>query len=199
VRNSFGNSGPLVKVSDVARVREADKEHNSSWTVEELEASMPQALGNHEQWRVSASDAPDLAPLAVDGDVKTIYDSGVAQRAGMWFQIELPQETTIASLRLDAGSSPQNFPQSFKIELSNDGTNWGEPVATDQGTSRMTEVSFAPAKGKFIRISLTQPAGGRGQGRRGRGAPAPWSISELTLYTPGSPIRVTAKDVNKYE
>jgi mono/diheme cytochrome c family protein len=206
VRNSFSNSASLVKVSDVARVREAETAHNSSWTVEELEACIPQPLGNREQWKVSASEATDLAPLAVDGDAKTAYDSGAAQQPGMWYQVELPQETTLSGLSLDTGNSTRTFPQAFKIELSNDGTNWGEPLVTDHGTSRLTQAAFPPAKAKFVRISLTQPpAGGRGQGRRGGpgrggpGAPAHWAISELTLYTPGSPIMATAKDVNKYE
>ena len=68
----------------------------------------------------------------------------------------------------------------------------------------MNELAFAPARGKFVRISLTQQMGGQSRGggqgrRRPAGEATHWSIGELTLYTPGAPIRATAKDVNKYE
>jgi mono/diheme cytochrome c family protein/glucose/arabinose dehydrogenase len=174
VRNSFGNTSPMVKTSDVARVRDIIKARKEPWTEEELAVSMPQILTNRAEWVATAKYNSKTAPLAIDGNVKTHYDTGTDQIPGMWFQVELPKETMVTGLRLDAAASEHNYPRDFKVELSNDGKTWGAPVAELPGTRAMIDISFKPAKGKFIRITQT-----------GSDSDHFWSINELTLYAPG--------------
>jgi hypothetical protein len=174
VRNSFSNSAPMVRTSDVARVRETIKSRKEPWTEEELATTMPQILTNRVEWVATANYNAKTARLAIDGNIKTHYDSGTEQIPGMWFQVELPKETMVAGLRLDAAGSEHDYPRGFKVELSSDGKNWGAPVAERPGTRSMIDISFNPTKGKFVRITQT-----------GSDSDHYWSIHELTLYAPG--------------
>ena len=184
VRNSFGNQASFVEAPDVARARVAAKNHNAPWKRDELLAILPQPLTNRARWKVSASHNSNTAALAIDGDIKTRYDTAQTQVPGMWFQIELPEAATIAGLRLDAGNSFKDYPRGYKVELSDDGRAWGKPVVTGKGNSTVTDIFFPPAKGKFIRITQTGSAHGLF-----------WSIHELDIFTPGGSIQPKAAPV----
>ncbi|HEX3800507.1 MAG TPA: discoidin domain-containing protein [Verrucomicrobiae bacterium] len=191
VRNSFGNSAPIVRPSDVYRVRNAIKEHKEPWTEEELDACVPQVITSHTGWKATASDHSASAPLALDGDINTRFTTDAPQKPGMWYQIELPQTTLITGMRLTAGSSSNDYPRDYKVQLSNDGKSWGEPVSEGRGTRATTEIGFKPAEAKFIRITQTGSVDGLS-----------WSIHELTLYKPGAPIKAgtaTPTPANKYD
>jgi mono/diheme cytochrome c family protein len=174
IRNSFGNSAPLVRPADVARVREAFKDRKEPWTEAELRAAVPQVLRNRGEWKATANYNSDKAPLALDGDIHTRYDTGVSQVPGMWFQIELPKPTYIAGLRLDAASSTEDYPRGYKVDLSNDGVTWKSAIADRPSPRPLTDIFFPPAEGKFIRVTQTGSVNG-----------LYWSIHELNIYTPG--------------
>ncbi len=156
IRNNFGNHASIITPQDVAQVRGAFKGRIDPWTLPKLLATLPEPLTNHGQWKVSASHNPDSARLAIDDDLKSRYDTGTNQVPGMWFEINLPSETDVAGLELDAGSSPRDFPRGYKVELSSDGKKWSDPVATGHGTGALTEIIFPPARAKFIRITQTE-------------------------------------------
>jgi F5/8 type C domain len=171
VRNGFSNHATLVDTNDVARVRAAIRGRSDPWTPEELRAVVPQALANRSQWHVTASHNPGAVQQAVDGDMNTRYDSGSYQAPGMWFQIELPQETNVNALELDAGASAYDYPRGYQVHLSSDGQHWGEPVASGVGKKARTEIEFKPAKTRFIRITQTGAEKG-----------VYWSIHEMKIY-----------------
>jgi hypothetical protein len=174
VRNSFGNKGSIVTPAEVARVRAAMKARTEPWTLEELRAMLPQApLANRQQWKLTSSHNPAKAQGCVDGSINTRWDTGKEQSPGMWFQIELPQPTDIAGLLLDSTGSGNDYPRGYRVELSNNGTQWNTPVATGKGTNAVTEIVFKPAKAKFIRITQT----GEQKGKF-------WSIHELDILEP---------------
>ncbi len=93
----------------------------------------------------------------------------------MWYQIKLPWEETIAGLELDAGSSRHDFPRGYQVELSNDGKQWST-AAVGRGTSALTEITFPPAKTKYIRITETDSVEGHN-----------WTIGELQVLKPAPP------------
>ena len=174
VRNGFANSATLVDTNDVARVRATIRGRSDPWTPEELRAAVPQALANRSQWHVTASHNPSTAHLAVDGDMNTRYDTGCYQAPGEWFQIELPQETNVDALELDAGASAYDYPRGYTVQLSSDGQHWGEPVASGRGNKARTEIEFKPTNTRFIRITQTGAEEG-----------VYWSIHEMKIYQPG--------------
>lgn len=181
IRNSFYNTGSLVRPGEVARVRAEVKDHNAPWTESELATAMPIPLANRAEWKVSANYNGGSAKKAIDGDIKTRYDTGTFQVPGMWYEIELPETSSITGLCLDAGSSFEDYPRAYEVQLSDDGQNWGEPVARGRGTQTVTEIHFKPASARFIRITQTGSVHGLF-----------WSIHELAVYTPGVINKVSA-------
>ena len=196
VRNTFGNTGTFVSPADVARVRAASATRTSVWTQPELEASLPVLLQPQPTWKLTASD--NAAGAA--GALTTFAWSSIApQKAGMWFQLELPEPAIITELQLDAaaggragggaatrplppvGAAPAapppprpvpGFPRQYQVQLSMDGSSWGAPVATGQGAP-LTVVALPPTRARFVRMTQT-----------GSGADAPaWVIQNLRVYT----------------
>ncbi len=190
IRNSFGNAAPIVSLEDVARVRAAIKDHNAPWTQEELQMAMPQILTGNANWKLNASHNAKSAQRAIDGDIKTRFDTATPQVPGMWFEIELPEVTTIAGLRLNAGDSVNDYPRGYKVELSDDGKNWSPPVAQGKGRHPITDIFFPPGQGRFIRITQTGSVDGLF-----------WSIHELAIYTPGmvNKIAPAKSESSKFE
>ncbi len=186
VRNNFGNNASIISTNSVARIRSTFKERTQPWTIEELNSIAPQFLTNRASWKVSASHVSDRASRAIDGKPETRYETGVEQVPGMWFQIELPEETTISGLYLDAASSDRDYPRGYKINVSNDGSQWNEPIATGKGNSRTTEILFPSTKTKFIRITQTGTARGLF-----------WSIHELQVLQPPEPAKMTSAQLKK--
>ena len=182
LRNSFGNHATFVSTNDIARLRASSRGRTEPWTMETLHGVVPQPLANRKEWKVTASHNPAEAQFAIDGNPATRYHTKAPQAPGMWFQIELPQETMITGLELDAAMSPQNFPRGYQVELSADGKTWTQPAATGTGEGAITDVSFAPVKATFIRITQTVAAAGPG-----------WSIHELQIFAPGASGDVAKK------
>jgi hypothetical protein len=175
VRNSFGNRGALVTVEDVARLRAKTKDRSVPWTRPEVEAAMPRVVGERGRWKVSASHNALGAMAAIDDDPDSAYATGAAQTPDMWFQIELPKETTLSALALSSGRAYDDFPRAFEVRVSRDGRSWGDPVATGHGTGPAIEVDFAPAKTRHVKINLTKAVKGK-----------PWSVSDLRVMGPHS-------------
>jgi len=224
VRNAFGNRAPLISADDVKRVRAASGVRKASWTIDELEGSLPKVLVVDPAWKLSASHNTLLATNAL-----TIqpWTSGEPQKAGMWFQVELPQPVSLTQLQFEsaavpaenlptvpgaptrtaipagfggragrggpggggapgaaaavaappappAAPAPLGFPRGYKVEVSLDGTKW-TPVAQGQGAGVTTDISFAAARAKLVRITQTATV---------NDAPL-WSIQRLRLYEAG--------------
>jgi fibronectin type 3 domain-containing protein len=114
---------------------------------------------------------------AIDGDITTRWTTGVSQTNGEWFQVDTGGGTppTFTNIVLDAGSSTGDYPRGYQVNMSNDGLNWGSPVATGAGSSALTSISFAPRKARYIRITQTGSNG------------LWWSIHELNVYGTGPP------------
>ncbi|MBI5769297.1 MAG: discoidin domain-containing protein [Verrucomicrobia bacterium] len=180
VRTSFGHQSPLIAADDVARVRAAHAERKDAWTLKDLNAQLPQPIGNRTAWklttnRVGAAASTAGASGGVAAGPATFSFTAKAPVSGAWLQIELPEATTISELRLNSTSAPRNYTRAYKIELSTDGENWGEPVATGRGGGPIVDIAFGPAKARWVRITHTAPFGfgpGGGAGRAGRGADA---------------------------
>jgi hypothetical protein len=57
------------------------------------------------------------------------------------------------------------------VNLSNDGSNWGSPVASGAGYSAVTTITFPPQTARYVRITQTGSATGNY-----------WSIHEMNIY-----------------
>jgi hypothetical protein len=187
VRYSFGNSGGFITPADVARVRAANADRRTLWTLPELAASLPAPLFT-DGWKLTASHNSDVAIGALS---LTGWNAG-GHETGMWFQIELPKPEGVTELQFQSPApggrggagpaaavtssgapvmAPPGYPRGYKVEASADGTSW-RAVAEGTGTGPNTVVTFQPVDAKFVRVSLTTDA---------QDAPA-WSIQNLRIY-----------------
>jgi glucose/arabinose dehydrogenase/mono/diheme cytochrome c family protein len=195
VRNSFGNEAMFITPAQVAATRKATT-RKTPWTLPELEASVPAALTNTAQWKVSASHNSEAAPNPL-GSSGARWDSGAAQQPGMWFQIELPDAFTVTEVQLDSAAPGSGFlvltpprgqtptpgrggfglptargPVAYTLQLSMDGMTWGTPVAQGAGETPTTVIPFAAAQARFLRITQT---GAAANGEF-------WGIQQVRLY-----------------
>jgi mono/diheme cytochrome c family protein len=171
VRTSFGNNASMIKPETVAHVRKAHAEREQPWTIEELRKAVPQYLPNRDKWKLSASHNGKKLKAAIDGNDNSRYDTGAHQEKGMWFQVELPKAVELSGFQMDCTESGNDYPTSCVVEVSNDGKDWGSPLFEGPTHDPVTEITFPPTTGKFMRIKLTD-------GKRGRY----WSIHELNVY-----------------
>jgi hypothetical protein len=103
VRNAFGNTTrPYVTPEQVAAVRKATPRRRP-WTLPELEPTIPTLVGNLSDWKLSASHNSETVANVSAGAGR--WDTGAPQEPGMWFQIELPQASTISEVQFDSSAA----------------------------------------------------------------------------------------------
>jgi mono/diheme cytochrome c family protein len=178
VRNAFTNAASFVTPQQVAAIRAATRARTSAWTYPELAATVPVLMHQQSTWKATASHESDRAVRAFG---TAGWSTMVPQVPGMWFQLELPEPTTLAELRFLSAPPftpqgqpprPATSPRGYEVRLSMDGATWSEPVAAGQGTGPSTTITFAPTRTKFVRITQTATT---------ENAP-PWAIQQLQLY-----------------
>lgn len=155
LRNSFGHSLGFISTEEVSQVRAANLSRKTPWTQEELLASVPQTLPGKENWKLSSSHGSKDLDGCVDGDLGTRWTTGKSMTNGMWLQVELPAATLVSGLKLNAGSSRNDYPRGYSVELSEDGVNWKSKVKKGKGGNAMTEIKFEEDTAKFVKITQT--------------------------------------------
>jgi hypothetical protein len=139
-------------------------------------------------WVVTASTSAsgDAPANAVDGDITTRWSTGTGQTNGMWFQVDLGWAATFHGLILDAGSSTGDYPRGYQVNVSNDGVNWGSPVAFGSGSSALLTILFANQTARYIRVTQTGSVSGLW-----------WSIAEFNVLgtVPAAPAALAAVSV----
>jgi hypothetical protein len=106
IRNSFGNSASFVSAADVARVRAATAARKTSWTVTEIESTLPLPLPAQPAWKATASHNSAIA-----GGALTLagWTTAAPQAAGMWWQVELPAAANLTEIQFDAPAGGRGF------------------------------------------------------------------------------------------
>ena len=107
VRNSFGNHASMISPGDVARVRATVLARKDPWPVPELESTLPHLIVRDPSWKASASHN---TAIAANGFGIQPWTSGEPQKAGMWYQVELPQPVQISEVQFESGIvAPENI------------------------------------------------------------------------------------------
>ena len=75
------------------------------------------------------------------------------------------------------GGPPAGGPVGYSVQVSADGTSWGQPIAQGTGETPTTTITLAPVLAKFIRITQT------GAARAGE----LWGIQQIRVYRAGVP------------
>ncbi|MBI5835108.1 MAG: discoidin domain-containing protein [Armatimonadetes bacterium] len=112
------------------------------------------------------------AANALDGDYWTGWrDMTRTQYPGQWFQVDMLHRQTFDKVVLDNTWALWDSPTEYAVTLSDDGTTWGQPVATGRGALGITTITFAPQTARYLRITQT-----------GTNPTYHWSIFELSVY-----------------
>ena len=171
IRNSFGNEAAITSPELVAFLREKYQDRDKPWTEEELEQIAPKPL-SREGWKLKASHGAKGLKYLVDGDRKSRYTTDKRQMKGMWIEVELPEEVLVSGFKMDHANSKGDFPRGYQLEVSSDGKNWSQPIASGAGGKRALSVKFVPVKAKFLKFELTSDVKKN----------LFWSIHELEFY-----------------
>lgn len=132
-------------------------------------------------WTATASESsPTLTPAkALDGSLSTRFASGRPQHPGQTFTVSWPGDRTVSRIRIDVGSSSNDYPHSCTIALfDHTGDSHSQPCGVDAKGN--VDVSFAALP--VDRIVVTQT------GNDGHW----WSIAEINAFGPAAAPPPTA-------
>jgi len=132
-------------------------------------ASLERAI-DRTGWIATASANNNNAKNAIDGNNATRWDTQGSQVSGQWFTIDMRTAHTFNEIILDVSGSPSDSPNGYGLYVSNDGVNWGSPIASGQGTDGMTVITFPAVSARYFRIVQTGSKGNY------------WSIHELYVF-----------------
>jgi uncharacterized protein YjdB len=125
---------------------------------------------DRKDWTATASVNSGAAHNALDSVASTRWDTQGSQISGQWFIVDMKTMNTVDKIILDASASPDDSPAGYEVYLSADGVNWGNAVATGQGTNSLTIIDIASLKGRYIKIVQTGTKGNY------------WSIHEFRVF-----------------
>jgi uncharacterized repeat protein (TIGR02543 family) len=145
----------------------------------------------------SASGGGEPAHYAFDGNINTRWSTGADQAPGQWFRLDMQSMQSFHKIMLDAGSSSLDYPRGYEVHVSNDGSNWGSPVATGAGSSAVTVISFPQQTARYIKVTQTGSAVGRWWSIHEfhvlNGLSAPWQTADIgAVGVAGSAVCNTA-------
>jgi uncharacterized protein YjdB len=143
------------------------------------EVSLESAL-SRSTWKVSASNSPGNAALAIDNNPATRWSTGGPQLSGQWFTIDFGKPEKIEQILLDVKASPSDSPQKYQFFVSDNGTDWYGPGVSGTGAETMTIISFPSTTVQYVRIVQS--------GSKGNW----WSIHEVYAFGDPSPVSVSA-------
>ncbi|WP_171628640.1 discoidin domain-containing protein [Paenibacillus plantarum] len=124
-------------------------------------------------WTASASSTEQngSASKALDGNLETRWSNGTAPAPGQWFQVDMGATRTFNKIDMNTGPSVGDYPRGYSVSVSNDGVNWGTPIATGVGIGQDNLVSFPSQTARYIKVTQT-----------GSASNVWWSIAEFHVY-----------------
>jgi len=115
-------------------------------------------------WQVTATVNPGQAARAIDGDLRTRWESGV-QRPGVQFTLDLGRVEMVRGIALLHGRSRRDFPRGLEIEVASDDRRWQPLIAGQLQVLPITTflrprelplmIPMAPTDARFIRFTTT--------------------------------------------
>ena len=179
---SYVTQGQVVNISfptQVARfIRVVDIGSAANWwSIDEFNVyaqpnTNPSPL-DRSGWTASASITDtygDVAANALDSVFGTRWSSGEAQTPGISFQVDMGKVESFSSIALDCGPSGGDYPRGYQVFVSNDGSSWGNPVASGQGSYGYTLIPVGHQSARYVKVVLTASTGSW------------WSIDEFYAF-----------------
>ncbi|MDH3651910.1 MAG: discoidin domain-containing protein, partial [Saprospiraceae bacterium] len=192
VRTNLGNDAAVLSDAIVETIR-ASTEGHKPYKYDELMQDATRMLVPDEGCAVTASHS-GLARVGGSGEPASAFTyegwtTGEPQAQDMWFQIELSDPVQFTEIKFQSppirrgrrrnGLPPlPTYPHSYRVEVSNDGQNWNDPILEGDCVDHNSHLVFPPTQGRFLRITQTA-------------APAeetPWKMESLQIFVKGLPV-----------
>lgn len=173
IGSNINNKDPLIKrgtdgqnyllisssIADAAGIRTTDENwvNNVSTTRAFSSDGVLSSSFDRSSWRTNASHG-GRGKQAIDGNISTRWDTAKVQEPGMWYEVDFREELTFNYLILDVGSSTGDMPVEWEVYVSNDGENWGEPIATGERGNGI--IPFDAVTARYLRIEQDGTSGG---------------------------------------
>ena len=134
----------------------------------------PQRI-NSASWIVSSTINSDNAYLAIDGRDDTRWTTGMGQRSGQDFFIDMRTRNRFDRIVLDSSGNSGDYPRSYVVSVSDNNSIWTDVAAGTGTSSGRTLIDFADQNEQYVRIS-----------QRGSAYQNWWSIHELQVFRDSS-------------
>jgi hypothetical protein len=127
-------------------------------------------------WTATAvpTSAGDVPANALDGNTGSRWSSGQDMANGNYYLLDMQAAHTFNELTMDSTGSANDYARGYQVFVSNDGTTFGNAIATGTGTAPVITVTFPVQTARYLKIVETAAAAFW------------WSITELNIYTSGS-------------
>jgi O-glycosyl hydrolase len=112
-------------------------------------------------WTAAASSTSqwDKVSNMLDNNLNTRWSSGQGQSPGQWVQFDMGTQRTLNQIVMDSGSGTGDYARAYQVYVSNDGTNWGNPIVSHVGVGPVEAVSFSSQTTRYIKIVNTGNTG----------------------------------------
>ncbi|WHY17218.1 discoidin domain-containing protein [Paenibacillus sp. G2S3] len=122
-------------------------------------------------WTASSSPTSgDVPANLLDGSMTTRWSTGAAMVPGQSFTVDMQAVKSISQIVMDSTGSDLDYARGYEVYVSNDGTNWGNAVASGNGTGPVVTATFAPQNARYIKVVQTGTASSW------------WSVREVNFY-----------------
>ncbi|MEU1785090.1 discoidin domain-containing protein [Streptomyces sparsogenes] len=131
---------------------------------ENLASGAAASASSSEWWNPAVGYAPGKA---VDGDIGTRWAS--EWNDDQWLRIDLGSSKSVKRVTLDWQEA---YAKSYRVELSEDGTNWKTAWATAAGDGGLDTARFAGTRARYVRVKGLE-----------RGTQWGYSLREVGVYS----------------
>ncbi|NOX22654.1 MAG: cellulase family glycosylhydrolase [Actinobacteria bacterium] len=146
------------------------------WSIAEINLFSDPVLHNGSSSASASVTAWYTTPGAgIDGDITSAWTTGTDQVPGQTYTLDLGSAMAVNKVLFDSGSDyPNDYPATYEISASTDGTSWTK-VGSGYGTNRITTEDFWTSTWmRYLRITQT--------GSKSNW----WAISEVAVTTSNS-------------
>jgi hypothetical protein len=110
------------------------------------------ASAHFENWLLGVCLQADVASHAIDGNTETRWSTGQSQRFGHSFTVDMVTEQRFSKVTLDSGRSVDDYPRSYQVFVSHDGSHWGKPVALGTGAEPIVSVDLGTQQCRYLKV-----------------------------------------------
>ena len=122
----------------------------------------------------SSTTSGDVPANMLDGNAASRWSTGTPMASGQYIVVDMKAAQSFNKIVMDSTASANDYARGYQVFVSNDGTNWGNAIATGTGTGAVVTINLASQTARYIKIVQT-------------GSDSSWwSVHELTVYGSGS-------------